>query len=69
MQFEQTIKIKLSVLSDDKFSIEAPLEACSKIEMPVLGDDVFRLLILNSTQPEKLALFVWAIIDSTLKKY
>lgn len=57
------------MLSDDKFSIEDPLEACSKIEMPVLGDDIFRLLILeNSTQPEKLVLFVWTITDSTLKK-
>lgn len=37
--------------------------------MPVLRDDVFRLLILeNSTQPEKLAPFVGAITDSTLKK-
>lgn len=69
VDLEQAIKIKLSVLSDDKFSIEDPLEACSKIEMPILRDDVFRLLILeNSTQPEKLAPFVGAITDSTLKK-
>lgn len=66
---DMAIKIKLSVLSDDKFFIADPLEACSKIEIPVLRDDVFRLLILEySTQPEKLAPFVEAVTDSTLKK-
>lgn len=62
------IKIKLSILSDDKFAITNPLELCSSINNPLLKDDVFRLLILHYyKEPEKLVPYVDAIVNPTLR--
>lgn len=66
---ESSIKIMLSVLSNDKLSIANPLEACSKIKSSAIRDDIFRLLILdNYEEPEKLIPYVESIKDETLRK-
>lgn len=66
---ENAIKIKLSMLSDDDLSVTNPLELCCNISNSALKDDVFRLLILHYyKEPEKLAPYVGAITDPTLRK-
>lgn len=66
---ENAVRIKLSMLSNDRLSVKDPLESCSNISNLLLRDDVFRLLILHYyKEPEKLTPYVSAIASPTLKK-
>lgn len=66
---ENAIKIRLAVLSDYNEIGEEPLILCSRINDPIIRDDLCRLFILEYFEiPDKLCPFIDLISDVTLKK-
>lgn len=66
---ESAIKIRLAVLSDYNVISEEPSILCSRINNPIIRDDLCRLFILEYFEtPNKLCPYIDLISDETLKK-